>query len=264
MPRIYENAKQNFSSFEEFKETATKTLNEIYGRVKPLDVIDFSYNDTHYKAVGYYDDEAMPAPQKPGVPLSNEAAAAEQTARDEEEKNKALAVEEAAREELRIKAAYAAKEPVSYEDLVLAKTLGIDLPEEIAAQLEQGVKEGRFSFEAAHAAGLVAIDGVPVLEAAKIARKTGVVNQVADQNKEAAKSEEPPVRNLPYNVKQVGDKTISDKALELAVANGVDISKIDGTGRDGTIKVDDVKDFIANNAPAKENADGNGDEQSNA
>lgn len=261
MPRLYENAKQNFSCFEEFQEVATKTLNEIYGRVKPLDVIDFSYNETHYKAIGYYNDEVIPDPQAVGAPLSPEAAAAEQAARDQEESNKKIAADEAAAEELRIRALYAAKEPVTYEDLLTAAKLGIPLPEEIAAQLEQAVKTGRMSYEAAHAAGLATVDGVPTLEAADNVLKTAVANQ----NAEAAKSEVPAeTKNLPYNVKQVGDKTISDKALQLAEANGVDISKIEGTGRDGTIKVDDVKDYIANNAPAKENADGNGDEQSNA
>lgn len=260
MPRLYENAKQNFSSLEEFKEVATKTLNEIYGRVKPLDVIDFSYNETHYKAVGYYSNEEIPDPQTEGAPLSEEAAAAVQAARELEATNVKKANEEAASEELRIKALYAAKEPVSYEDLLTAAKLGVALPEEIAVQLEQAVKEGRMSYEAAHMAGLVAVDGVPTLEAAQKLLQSAVANQ----NKEAADStlEEKP-KNLPYNVKQAGDKLISDKALELAEAKGVDISKIDGTGRDGVIKKSDVEDYIANNAPAKENANGNGEQQSN-
>lgn len=264
MPRLYENTKNNFSSFEEFKEVAAKTLNEIYGRVRPLDVIDFSFDELKYKAVGYYNDEVIPAPQEPGAPLSEEAAAAEQAARDAEAKNLTLAEDEAADAALRIKALYAAKEPVSYEDLVLANNLGIVLPEEIAAQLAQGVKEGRFSYEAAYAAGLTDLDGVPTLEAAKNALKQGVVNtEVANQNAEAAKSE-PSVKDLPYGVKEIDGVLISDKALEFAQEKGVDVKQIIGTGRDGVIKKSDVTDYIANNAPAKENANGNSDEQPNA
>lgn len=261
MPRIYENVKQNFSSFEEFKEIATKTLNEIYGRVKPLDVIDFSYDAEKYKAIGYYNEEEIPAPQEPDAPLSEEAAAAEQAARDGEEKNKAHAVEEAAHEELRIKAIFAAKEPVSYEDLVLATTLGVAIPEEIAEQLVTAVKTGRMSYEAAHAAGLVAIDGVPTLEAAKNLIKTVIANQ----NAEAAKAEAPgEVKPLPYGVVDFEGVLISDKALELVKEKGVDIFKIVGTGRDGVVKKSDVIDYIKNNAPETENANGNGDEQSNS
>ncbi|MCA9340117.1 MAG: hypothetical protein KDA17_04355 [Candidatus Saccharibacteria bacterium] len=273
MPVLYENARGNFANFDHFKEVATKTLNEIYGRVRPLDVVDFFQTATTYKAVGYYDTETIPDSQPDGAPISDASAEAERTAREQQIANEKIAAEEAAAEELRIRAAFTAKQPVSYEDLVLANRLGIPLPEEIAVQLEQGVKEGRFSFEAAHVAGLTHIDGVPTLEAAKNYLYQAIVNQ----NNEAAESplpeqqedtDAPPpppeIKELPYGVKGVGDKTISDKALELALTKNLDISKIEGTGRDGTIKVSDVKDYIANNAPATENADDNSNEQSDA
>jgi hypothetical protein len=262
MSRIYTNAKANFTSFDEFKEVATKTLNEIYGRVRPLDVIDFGYNENEYVAVGYYDGEEMPQEQKAGEPQSGEAAAAEQFARENEDKAKAQAHAEAVEAEQRITAAIIAGEALSPEDQVIAVNLGILLPQapaaltdEQAAELEAKVKAGLYSYEAAHAAGLQTVDGVPTLEAAKIVRTTPAKEQVADENEAAAEST--------FTVKEILAAT--DEAIALAAQHGIDLKLVTGTGKDGNIKKSDVANYIeANKAPAQENANGNGDEQSNA
>jgi pyruvate/2-oxoglutarate dehydrogenase complex dihydrolipoamide acyltransferase (E2) component len=200
MPHSYENTKNNFSSFDEFKEVATKTLHEVYGREKPFDVIDFSYNETHYRAVGYRDGEELPPEQQEGEPLQAEVV--------------------------------------------------VELTAEEAADLEAKVKSGHMSFEAAAAFGLKEIDGVPVLEAAK----------------NALRNPDAPVGRVEVSkgIVKIGEATASTAAADLADASGVDISKVEGTGKDGIIKLGDVKDYIANNAPAQENADGNGNEQSDA
>src|SRR5690606_24563490 len=47
----------------------------------------------------------------------------------------------------------------------------------------------------------------------------------------------------------------SDAAVQLAAQHGIDLSQIEGTGRDGIIKKSDVEDYIKNHAPVTENAD---------
>lgn len=76
MPYLYENSKTNFSCLDHFKEVAVKTINEIYGREKPLDVFDFSETHDTYKCVAYYDHEDMPDEQAEGEVLSQDAQAA--------------------------------------------------------------------------------------------------------------------------------------------------------------------------------------------
>lgn len=192
--RIYRNAAENFANFDHFKEVAIKQLNEIYGRVRPLDVFDFSIVDHHfYVAVGYYDDEEMPEEQKEGEVLS-EAAAAANTATPEEEAAAAKAAEEAAAlaaaETERLKALVEAGETLSAEDEVLAANLGL--------------------FTVAE-----------VLKA-------------------------------------------SDAALALVAAEGLDLSKITGTGKNGNITKADVENFIKLNAPEKDNANDDSTQQPNS
>jgi hypothetical protein len=323
MPRIYENAKTNFSSFEEFKEIGVKTIQEIYGRVRPLDVFDFSQNETHYKVVGYYDGEVIPEEQAAGEPQSAEAAEAERIAREQDEANRAAAEEENQKETTRLHELVDAGVVPSPEDTEIAVRLGIakdldekvsarfdalkakfgtenvvpssvevgkpvilvvtkdnekiaegtfaelealqvvveELTEEQAADLEAKVKSGHISFEAAEAAGLKTVDGVAIADARKAARG-GLQSDIAAANGEAAGSTI--TKDLPYGVKEHDGKLISDAALELAIANKVDLKKIDGTGRDGVIKKSDVADYIKNHAPAQENANGNDSKQSNA
>jgi len=85
--QIYEGPSQNYTNLEVFKETAVKTLNNIYGRRKPFDVFDFSEHEkdglTYWKCVAYHEGDAnVPQEQKPGEVLSEEqlAAAAKQAA----------------------------------------------------------------------------------------------------------------------------------------------------------------------------------------
>jgi pyruvate/2-oxoglutarate dehydrogenase complex dihydrolipoamide acyltransferase (E2) component len=263
MPRIYENAKTNFSSFEEFKEIGVKTIQEIYGRVRPLDVFDFSQNETHYKVVGYYDGEVIPEEQAEGEVQSDAAAEAERIAREQDEANRLAAEQEAHEARIRIQAIIDAGEELTDEDAAIATNLGIELPkkeltEEQAAELEAKVKSGHISYEAAEALGLKTIDGVAIADARKAARGD-LQGDVAAANGEAATT-----KDLPYGVKEHDGKLISDAALELALEKGVDIKKIDGTGRDGVIKKSDVADYIKNHAPAQENANGNDTKQPNA
>jgi pyruvate/2-oxoglutarate dehydrogenase complex dihydrolipoamide acyltransferase (E2) component len=120
------------------------------------------------------------------------------------------------------------------------------------------------SYEAAFTAGLDEIDGLPTLEAAKAALRAAVV-EAQKQNEEAAKSELPEDEKvIPPGVKEIDGVVASDAAIALAEANGVDLKLVPATGRDDIIKESDVADYIANNAPLKENADANGSEQSNA
>ena len=46
----------------------------------------------------------------------------------------------------------------------------------------------------------------------------------------------------------------SDAAITLATENGVDIAAVTGTGKDGNVKIDDVRNYIKINAPLKDNA----------
>lgn len=199
MAKRYVNVKENFSSFEEFKEVATKTLNEIFGRGKPFDLFDYSYDDNGtYTAVGYYEGEE-PAEIEEGTPLPEEAVAeiekTEVVSNDEVEEIKAL--------KERIDAAATEETELSYADLKRGAELGL---------FTEGPHEG-----------------------AKV-----------------------------YTLAQI--LGASDQAIELAEELNVDIRLIEGTGKAGNVGVADVREYVkANPAPAKENADDNGvDDSQNA
>lgn len=120
MPYLYENSKTNFSNFAHFKEVATKTLNEIFGRVKPLDVIDFDEIKDTYKAVGYREGEE----KIPGVTTKTE----EDKAREDDQANREKAEAEALEAAERIKKILKEGGTLTDDDKVIAANLGIELP----------------------------------------------------------------------------------------------------------------------------------------
>ena len=122
MPYLYENSKKNFADFEDFKSAAVKTINEIYGRVKPLDVFDFSETKDIYRAVAYYDHEDIPVVDPVGNVVNN----------DEADKARALEADNLLKAEQEVQAARARIINVieqggelSEEDKVVARTLGL-------------------------------------------------------------------------------------------------------------------------------------------
>ena len=72
--KSYEGPSQNYTNLEVFKETAIKTLNNIYGRPKPFDVFDFSEYQkdglTYWRAVAFHENKA-PAPVPVGEVIEN-------------------------------------------------------------------------------------------------------------------------------------------------------------------------------------------------
>lgn len=72
MARVYKNHIHLYSGLQEFQEKAVRFLNEIYGRQKPLDFVDFAVDEAEqmFIATGWYEGEDAPAEQKPGEPLS--------------------------------------------------------------------------------------------------------------------------------------------------------------------------------------------------
>lgn len=122
MPYLYENSKTNFSNFAHFKEVATKTLNEIFGRVKPLDVIDFDETRDTYKAVGYREGEE----KIPDVTTKVE----EDKAREDDQANREKAETEALEASDRIKKLLEEGGALTDDDKAVAANLGIELPKE--------------------------------------------------------------------------------------------------------------------------------------
>lgn len=120
MPYLYENSKTNFSNFDHFKEVATKTLNEIFGRVKPIDVIDFDETKDTYKAVGYREGEE----KIPPVTTKKQ----EQKAREDDQTNREKAEAEALKAAERIKKILEEGGTLTDDDKVIAANLGIELP----------------------------------------------------------------------------------------------------------------------------------------
>lgn len=72
MARVYKNHIHLYSGLQEFQEKAVRFLNEIYGRQKPLDFVDFAVDEAEkmFIATGWYNGEEAPKEQKPGEPLS--------------------------------------------------------------------------------------------------------------------------------------------------------------------------------------------------
>ena len=72
MSHVFKGQISHYSGLQEFQERAVKTLNELFGRHKALDVFDFTIDveNEQYIAVGYREGEDAPAEQKSGEPLS--------------------------------------------------------------------------------------------------------------------------------------------------------------------------------------------------
>lgn len=72
MARVYKNHINAYSGLQEFQEKAVRFLNELYGREKTLDFIDFAVDEENqmYIATGWFDGEDAPVEQKVGEPLS--------------------------------------------------------------------------------------------------------------------------------------------------------------------------------------------------
>lgn len=221
MPRIYEQPKAAFCNFDHFKETAVKTLNEIFGRVRPLDVIDFSENADTYRAVGYYDGEALPAEQKPGEPQSEEAAEQERIAREQDEANRRASDKEFEERIAYVRGELDANRPLASEDLAFAVSNGL-LPD-------------------------LAVNATQAQD----------LTHVSDEEIEAQLNGEQSVPT--YTLDTILKAT--DEAMKLAEEHGVDLSKVVGTGAGGNIKKSDVAEYLKNNAPVKENADEDSDQQ---
>lgn len=90
MPRHFEAPAQNYRNVDEFKESAIKTLNKLFGQRRPLNTFDFAERKgddgvIYLTCVAYHQGEKMPKEQFAGEPVSDEAKAAEEKARLEQE-----------------------------------------------------------------------------------------------------------------------------------------------------------------------------------
>lgn len=151
MPYLYEQPKQNFTCAQHFQEVAIKTINEIYGRVKPLDIFDFSENKTHYRAVAYREGEdAVPEEQLPGAPTGDDEV---EKARAAEEENKRKADEELAAARARLINVLEQGGELSDEDKALARTLEL-IDDEGKYTLEQILKASDAAMKLADEAGI--------------------------------------------------------------------------------------------------------------
>jgi len=252
MPYLYENSKVNFSNFAHFKEVATKTLNEIFGRVTPIDVIDFDETKDTYKAVGYREGEE----KIPGVTTKTE----EDQARNDDQANREKAEAEALEAAARIAEIVRSGKTLSPEDQSIAINLGDELFVDLKTEMQARFKalEEFFSAEL-HA---LDTDGEGFSRFALVRDNETVAEGTLAELEERTKTEEKPVYNLDTIL------GASDEAIKLAEEHNIDLKLVTGTGKDGNIKVGDVREYIkahgSNPAPLKENADDNGDEQSNA
>lgn len=257
MPKLYENSKSNFSSFDEFKEIAVKAINETFGRVRPLDVFDFSENDTDYKCVAYYNDEKIPEEQPVGEVVSDESAEAERVAREQDEANKQKAKEDAEAHKARLSEAVAAGLAISPEDAAIAAALGI--ADDLALQTDSRLNALKDHYKADDI--LIEDDvepGKPVNF--RFMREGNVITTGTLVELEAAVAS----RGENEHQKRLKQNGASDAAVTLAAEHGVDLSQVEGTGRDGVIKKSDVEDYIKNNAPMTENADAGIEQQPDA
>lgn len=224
MPRIYENAKTNFTCFDHFKEIATKTLNEIFGRAKPLDIIDFSEQGTMYKAIGYYDDEMAPPEQAPGQLVGAEQYEAEMKARAEHEAH----MEQARKE--------------------LGKS-----PEEIVEE----VKQGRMSFEAAAAFGVTHIEGVTIQDHVAVALQNVNDGDLQPDDVDAAAEAQTFTKEEVMNATDAAIELASANGIEIGDVKG---TGKDGN----VLKGDVEKHIESTKAPAQENANDPSNEQPDA
>lgn len=73
MPHVFKGQIAHYSGLPEFQERAVRTLNELFGRVKPLEVFDFSEDSDagEYTAIGYAHGEKLPEEQLPGDDISD-------------------------------------------------------------------------------------------------------------------------------------------------------------------------------------------------
>lgn len=240
MPRIYEQPKAAFSNFDHFKEIAVKTLNEIFGRVRPLDVIDFSEDAENYKAVGYYDDEQIPEEQAPGELQSDDAAEQERLAREQDEANKAKAEQEFNDRVAYVRGELEANRPLPDEDLAFAVSNGL-LPD-LAVNAKQAQD----------------LTNVPKDELEGLIGEQDEDDVPAEQIDQGGVNTEAPTYTLDTVLKA------SDAAMKLAEEKGVDLAKVVGTGAGGNVTKADVENFLKTNAPVTENAHANNDQQQDA
>ena len=252
MPYAYRNNKQNFTNMDHFKEMAVKTINEMYGRVNPLDVFDFSEDENDFIAVAYREgEEHIPPEQKVGELTSDDSLSAQKVAEQNAEDNldKAQAEEKEAID--RITGAVMAGKAVSEEDAVRAVNLGIDkqLQEHMDARNQAIMDFFQVQLEIADTDkdDFIILKGVSP-DGFEI---RGSYPELEERMRTEEKREAVVVKASPA-------------AQKLAEENGVDLARIVGTGEHGNITVPDVKAYIANPAPAQENADEGNNNQSNA
>lgn len=268
MPYLYENSKQNFTNIDHFKEIAIKTINELFGRVKPLDNFDFRETDTTYVGLGHYDSEGLEAGDVDALTKG------EAIAREKHDENIEKAKAEAEAEAARLRDMIAKGLAPSEEDMAVAFSLGIN------EELEKSIGE-RFAlikkFYDAEDIQIVKTAPGTQIEINVIRDNETIVAKTLVEIEEYMANNEPPGgqggdndedetvvetkevtadRNKKYTLDEI--LKASDGALELANENGVDLKLVTGTGAGGNIVKGDVEKFIkANKAPEQENANGN-------
>lgn len=268
MPRIYENIIANFTTYQEFKEVATKTINEIYGRVRPFDIFDFhevpatETQEAKYVATAYYDDEEnVPEAQPEGERVSPESLAAAEAARLSEDDDKRTAEIEAAANSDRIRALVKGCKTISQEDAEMAVTLGIS--DELYQITETRLENIRIRF---NADAILPVDERDdgFFEFAVMKDDTEIAS---GSMPELEAAEVPGVPVEENEMPEDGNVAISKNAITLAATHNVDLTKVVGIGFEGKITSDDVNKFLDANsvtAPVAENANEHSDEQSNA